>query len=208
MGNAPTRHVREVRLDLGEDWFEIVFDESDGIEWATDVVASLLKGGPEAVELALNLVDLRQNVIDSGVPEVTAVAYIPHPESGSASGLCVFNALPSDPDETIDDYYAGFESDLDTVTDAGGRTLRVEAWRGRIELGEYVAARHVIDTPEVSDPQGYLEERVVYYVFPDGADRVVQVFFIGENLLSLGHMPQNTLAWVSTMTIDSEAIGV
>lgn len=175
-------------IDLGDDWHPLplgALSEAEVIDWATDLALELLpQQGPTLVDLSQHVFDLRERCIEMEIPDLAGALWIPFPETGVSTALMTMFSAPLEEGDTPESLQAELAAEQGADYGDGSRVLLVETWNGETEIGRFVGARHLISNPEGDEPQGLLEERIMYLVFPPDGGQMLELFFTAENMIA------------------------
>ncbi len=191
-----------VQFDFGfdEHWYQVPLTARGGV-WAKELVRSFSIKRSAAKSLSYQLDKLQTNLSSNNGPGITCVVWIPQPESGYAACSMSFRLADLSESDSLEAVLADLEADKNRGDD-NTDFLEVDTWRGQFDVGPFVAARNLIVHRNGQDPEGTVEERTVFAVFPDGARQMVQLVFTAESIGSFYDMPAETQAVSSTLRVD------
>ncbi|MFC5928121.1 hypothetical protein D6T64_10460 [Cryobacterium melibiosiphilum] len=200
-GAARLSDIVAFDIDLPEGWYPMPLRaEPSADAWPADFAERLASEPAAGARLREQLAALQLRLRSMGDPYLTAAVYIPAPESGQASCVLGFKALPLTEVGSPNEFQASLENDA-AVQLPGRRVRDVLAWAGDTALGPLVGANNLIEHRNPGDAEGAIEERTIFGLYPVGAAQMVQFIFSTHDLAAFENMSQQTQDLVQTLQV-------
>lgn len=190
--------IIDLGLAVAAEWHALPLSDGDATGWALDLASQLAEG--EAAEtLTAELGDVCTRLRQLNNPYLSAAVYLPRAEFGLLDCLLSYEVIERTAEITPESFLRDAEHQ---------RTLRtpemlvrdVFTWTGTVQAGELIGSR-TLNTYRAAE-QGWVEERVVIGVFPQGARQFVILTFTLYDLNAIADLPAFAQDVVETLELE------
>jgi len=202
MTSALTLDIGSFGIDLPDDWHPMPLTNDGAARSWAHATSVELTDDPEAREFLVGqLNDLRERLRARSDGNLTAAAYVPHPDLGRVACLLYTELIWLDDDDSADSFEAMIRAEENRRRP--GETVREqEVWRIDGADRDIVAAFQVMAYREPGEDAGWLEYRARYGVFVHGARQQVYLAFTATDLTAFDDMVRDTEAVVQTLAVE------
>jgi hypothetical protein len=170
----PRTRIDEWDLGAPDGWYAMPLEESPG--WHSDLAESLVADPIRRELLAQQLKGMRAEVLEVRALWLGLAAWIPAPDESPVCAGLGAEVVVDSPGEVVD--RDRLRKDLEEYPLRG----MIQHQRTLVDV-DLPAGPALLQHDVVSDERtGEIEERIIYHVFPPGADEGIRLTFVTPNL--------------------------